>query len=85
MPNFAGQAEARGEKSAPSILCSILVCNDYAYQLFLLFQSKLVLTCIFLTSFCPQLSLLGLLSSYFFISFLHVCTAQAQPICDFSP
>lgn len=84
-PNFVGQAEARGEKSVPSIPCSILVCNSYASHLFLLSQSKLVLTCIFLTSFCPQLSLLGLLSTYFFISFLHICTALAQPICDFPP
>lgn len=55
MPNFAGQAETRREKSVPSIPCSILVCNNYAYHLFLLFQSKLLLTCIFFISFCPQL------------------------------
>lgn len=85
MPNFAGQAEAGGEKSVPSIPCSILVPNNYAYHLFLLFKSKLALTCIFKINFCPQMSLLGLLSRYFFISFLHVCTARAQPICDFPP
>lgn len=84
-PNSAGQAEARGEKSGPSIPCSILVGNSYASHLFSLFRSKLVLTCIFKTSFCPQLSLLGLLTTYFLISFLHICTAQAQPICDFPP
>lgn len=39
-PNFAGQAEARGEKSVPSTPCSILVRNSYASHLFLLFQGK---------------------------------------------
>lgn len=65
-PNSAGQAAARGEKSLPSIPCSILVWNSYASHLFLLFESKSVLTCIFLTCFCPQLSLLGLLSNFFY-------------------
>lgn len=46
-PNFAGQAEARGDKSVPSSPCCILVWNSYASHLFLLVQSKLVLTLFF--------------------------------------
>lgn len=82
--NFAGQAEASGEKSVPTIPPSVLVHNSYVAHLFLLFQNKLKLTCNFFNKFL-QLSLLGLLSNYFFISFLHACTAQAKPICDFPP
>lgn len=43
--NFAGQAEASGEKSVPTIPPSVLVHNSYVAHLFLLFQNKLKLSC----------------------------------------
>lgn len=74
MPNFAGQAETRREKSVPSIPCSILVCNNYAYHLFLLFQSKLLLTCIFFNKFLSPAVInrvIVKLFFYFLFPYLH--------------
>lgn len=77
-PNFAGQAEARGDKSVPSTPCSILVRNSYASHLFLMFQGKLVLTCGFFNKLLSPAVIIRVTVKLFFY-FLSPCLHSTAP------
>lgn len=70
--DFAGQAEARGEKCMSAIPCSILIHNSYVAHLFLLFQNKLKLTCIFFNKFLSPAVIARVIVKLFFY-FLSPC------------